>query len=303
MIPVQTSCDGSVQTVLIPGPKGDRGEPGPPGRDGVDGRVSFSTTKAVAIVPPVNNTVTVTVDGTEWVANGMTVQVGGYGWYQVSSKTVNTITLINLGYPENSSQGTSIATGTVIVASGRRGADGVTGAPTTAEYLVKTANAQLPNAIALSALTTGWMKVVNGTGVVTGNPTIPASDVSVSGAPTNTVLKPSAGVIGYGKVTDAELDHAVVTLSGTDVNWLDGRVFFKALTANTTFTFSNPIAGKTIMVVLKQDTTPRTVAWPASVKWPGGTNPGITSVAGAYAIYSFLYVDGVFLGALADDRR
>lgn len=64
----------------------------------------------------------------------------------------------------------------------------------------------------------------------------------------------------------------------------DGNVFFVTLTENiTSITLSNPVASGTyceIVIEFLQDSTGgRTVAWPASVKWPSGEAPVITTTA------------------------
>jgi hypothetical protein len=52
------------------------------------------------------------------------------------------------------------------------------------------------------------------------------------------------------------------------------------LTGNCTYTFPTATAGKSFILIQKQDGTgSRTVTWPAAVKWPGGTAPTITSTA------------------------
>jgi len=75
-----------------------------------------------------------------------------------------------------------------------------------------------------------------------------------------------------------------------------GRTFFLLLNANCTFSFTNlPAAGKAgfITMVLKNDATPnRTLVFPASVKWSGGTVPLRSTAANAVDIWTFLTVDG-----------
>lgn len=73
-----------------------------------------------------------------------------------------------------------------------------------------------------------------------------------------------------------------------------GIYFTLALTENiTSITFSNlPGAGKgaTIMVQFTQDSTPRTVSWPASFKWADGVSHAVSASAGTtdvLAITSF----------------
>lgn len=64
-----------------------------------------------------------------------------------------------------------------------------------------------------------------------------------------------------------------------------GDYFTLAPTANvTSIVFTNlPAAGKaqTIMVRFTQDTTPRTVAWPASFRWAGGVAGAVSTGSGA----------------------
>ncbi len=75
----------------------------------------------------------------------------------------------------------------------------------------------------------------------------------------------------------------------------NGNVYEVTLTANCTFTFSNPPAsgkGGSFTLLLKQDATgERTVTWPASVKWAGGTAPTLTTVASSIDILTFITTD------------
>lgn len=73
---------------------------------------------------------------------------------------------------------------------------------------------------------------------------------------------------------------ALATSGSVAINYALGDYFTLALAGNvSTFTFSNlPGSGlpASIMVRITQDSTPRTVGWPASFKWPGGV-PGVVS--------------------------
>lgn len=65
------------------------------------------------------------------------------------------------------------------------------------------------------------------------------------------------------------------------------------LTANCTLTFPTAAAGKTFSVFLVQDGTgSRTVTWPATVKWPAGTAPTLTTTASKRDAFSFICTDG-----------
>lgn len=71
--------------------------------------------------------------------------------------------------------------------------------------------------------------------------------------------------------------------------------FTHTLTEDVTYTFSNPAAsGKASSFTLKvvQDSTARTVTWPASVAWAGGTAPTISSGDGDVDYFVFITTDG-----------
>ena len=71
----------------------------------------------------------------------------------------------------------------------------------------------------------------------------------------------------------------------------NGTVQIITLTGNATITMPTATSGKSFIMLLKQDGTgSRTVTW-STVKWPGGTNPTITSTASRQDIYSF-FADG-----------
>lgn len=75
-----------------------------------------------------------------------------------------------------------------------------------------------------------------------------------------------------------------ITTGVVDIDYSLGDYFTLALTANvTSLTFSNlPGAGKgaTLMFLITQDTTAKTLAWPASFKWEG-TAPAVSTASGA----------------------
>lgn len=104
-------------------------------------------------------------------------------------------------------------------------------------------------------------------------------------------------------LADKELDNysetAETVAASTAATALDleaGNVKQVTLSANTTFTFANPAAAgeaSSLSVILIQDATgSRTVTWPASVKWAGGTAPMLTTTANRADVLTFLTVDG-----------
>lgn len=65
--------------------------------------------------------------------------------------------------------------------------------------------------------------------------------------------------------------------------------------AITTLTISNPPAsgsGGSFTLIFTADGTPRSITWPASIKWAGGTAPTITSTSGKVDSFAFFTSDG-----------
>lgn len=76
----------------------------------------------------------------------------------------------------------------------------------------------------------------------------------------------------------------------------NGNVFSLALSENvTSTTFSNPPASGTAFafsLFVTQDSTARTIAWPASVAWPSATAPTLSATSGDVDIFTFTTFDG-----------
>jgi hypothetical protein len=95
--------------------------------------------------------------------------------------------------------------------------------------------------------------------------------------------------------------------SGTayTVDLSTANIFDITMTGNCTFTFSNPPSSGvsySFMLILDQDATgSRTATWPASVKWPNGSTPTLTTTANKTDILNFITVDGgtTYYGALS----
>ena len=88
-----------------------------------------------------------------------------------------------------------------------------------------------------------------------------------------------------------------VTLSGTTttIDLATATNFVHDLSGNTTYTFSNPAAsGNASAFTLKiiQGSTARTITWPASVDWAGGTAPTLSTANNAVDIFTFFTLDG-----------
>ena len=92
--------------------------------------------------------------------------------------------------------------------------------------------------------------------------------------------------------------QAVTSVASTTINLNAGNVVELAHDTNiTTFTWNNAAAAGrmqelTLIRVKDNNGTTRTIAWPASVDWAGGTPPTLTQTANAVDIFRFITVDG-----------
>lgn len=81
-----------------------------------------------------------------------------------------------------------------------------------------------------------------------------------------------------GAATGAQLPApALSSVAALDIDWsalknVDGA-YTKTLSANSTFTFSNIVAGQTIVMFITNTASNYTVTWPASAHFPAGTAP------------------------------
>lgn len=133
-----------------------------------------------------------------------------------------------------------------------------------------------------------------------------ATDVNLSnpatgdflGYDTTTSKWQNKGLTGYAALSTGGGQETVSTANSTTtttLNLANANVFNITLVGNTTFAFSGATSGKAcaISLYLKQDGTgSRTVAWPASVKWAGGTAPTLTTTANAQDILVFETLNG-----------
>jgi hypothetical protein len=105
-----------------------------------------------------------------------------------------------------------------------------------------------------------------------------------------------------GTFTNGYTEETVTANTSTayTVDLANGSVQILTLTGNCTFTFPTAVAGKSFIMILKQDGTgSRTVTWPASVKWPGGTAPTITATASKTDKFVFTADGTYWVGSVA----
>jgi hypothetical protein len=88
-----------------------------------------------------------------------------------------------------------------------------------------------------------------------------------------------------------ETAYTASTSTALTVSLANGTIQILTLTANATITMPTAGAGKSFIIILRQDATgSRTVTW-TTVNWPAGTAPTITSTASKQDIFSF-FSDG-----------
>ncbi len=141
-----------------------------------------------------------------------------------------------------------------------------------------------------ATLTAGSFATLTGTETLT-NKTITFTDNTLTGvASTSTSQTLTNKTVEAGTFTNGYTEETVTANTSTayTVDLANGSVQILTLTGNCTFTFPTPVAGKSFIMLLKQDGTgSRTVTWPATVKWPSGTAPTITSTASKLDKYIF----------------
>ncbi len=128
------------------------------------------------------------------------------------------------------------------------------------------------------------------------NKTITYADNTLTGVAGTTATQTLTNkTIEAGTFTNGYTEESVSANTSTayTIDLANGTLQILTLTGNCTYTFPTPVAGKSFTLVQKQDGTGgRTVTWPASVQWPGGTAPTLTSTASKADKFIFTAIDG-----------
>lgn len=142
-----------------------------------------------------------------------------------------------------------------------------------------------------ATLTAGSFATLSGTETLTnkdlssGTNTFPSTLATKTGTETLTNKTIEAGTFTNGYTEEVATAN---TSTAYTIDLANGSVQILTLTGNCTFTFPTATAGKSFIMLLKQDGTgSRTVTWPSTVKWPSGTAPTITSTASKLDKYIF----------------
>ena len=130
------------------------------------------------------------------------------------------------------------------------------------------------------------------TSTITQNVTVSGSNLTVSGS----ILM--SGSLNTPVLIDYEERYSSPTISagGLTLNLANGNVFDVALNAAiTTLTISSPPAANnagSFTLIFTADGTARAVSWGASISWPGGTAPTLTSTNGKKDVFGFISLNG-----------
>lgn len=196
----------------IPGPQGPAGAAGAAGTDGEN---AFTTADSFTMPAELAN-VTVTVAESAWAVPGQIVAAGkagsaSFGYFEVISvPSATSLTLKNLEdtasgtYTGNSAPGTVFPNLTKIGPGGLQGPAGSSGAPASASYWTRVAEAGLSSESAMGALATGYVKVTTGTGSPSSQAVpLPNADLNVGVADNQLVEVDDAAGLTAGEMVRA----------------------------------------------------------------------------------------------------
>ena len=209
-----------------------------------------------------------------------------------TSTELNYLDITTLGTSEASKVVTADANGDVTIADGAYDFDVASHDGTNGLLLggtLVTATATELNLIDGYTGTTAELNTLD----VTSQGTAEASKVVTSDG--SLVTNFADGVVQRPEFKDySETKTALSAAASVTIDITNGNVFTITPDQNTTFVFSNPSpTGKScaFTLVWTQDGSDRTIAWPGSVDWAGGSAPDVTSGSGKIDIYTFFTLD------------
>lgn len=101
-------------------------------------------------------------------------------------------------------------------------------------------------------------------------------------------------------ITTASFVDVALGIPPTTVDWNLSASQWGLLSGNTTLTFTAPPAGTRVMLRVIQDRTgSRTVTWPSTVRWLGGSAPTLSTTAGDVDIVTFFWDGYTYWGSHA----
>ena len=149
---------------------------------------------------------------------------------------------------------------------------------------------------AAAAVTTISAASLTGLGITASATELNYNDITTLGTSeaSKVVTADANGVVTFDNGTITE-STALGTGASVTINLRDGDNFTHTLSEDVTYTFSNPAAsGKVSAFSLKvtQDSTARSITWPASVDWASATAPTLTTTSGGVDVFVFATYDG-----------
>ena len=111
-----------------------------------------------------------------------------------------------------------------------------------------------------------------------------------------TVGLTASGAVSAAGVSTTTLDatsqqkQGIVAMAALDVDCSAGNFFTKTINGASTFTFSNAPASRAYSFTLELTVTSGAATWPASVTWPNGTAPTLST--SKTSLLMFLTDDG-----------
>jgi hypothetical protein len=221
-----------------------------------------------------------------------------YGGTGIANGSANTISFVGaFGFTYNLSGTTSVTFPTTGTLSTLAGSETLTNKTLTSPVLTTPnlgtpSSATLTNATGLpistgvSGLGTGvssWLETPTSANLLAA-----VTDETGSGS---LVFGTNAALTNPTVTNYVETAYVANTSTAITVSLANGTVQILTLTGNATITMPAAVAGKSFIIILRQDATgSRSVTW-STVKWPAGTAPTVTATASKQDIFSF-FSDG-----------
>ena len=137
---------------------------------------------------------------------------------------------------------------------------------------------------------TGTVTIPAGASIADIGTTIQAFDADTAKRDTTNTYT-QLQTMNAGIAVDGPYKQTAEAVGALDIDLATGNYFTKTISANSTFTFSNPPAsGTACSFTLELTHTSGTVTWPASVKFPADTAPTLTT--GKTHLFMFVTDDG-----------